>query len=51
MAESGVSEPADAARVAALGYRMALVGTSLMKRGDPRHAVRELLSAGRKAVT
>ena len=51
VAESGVGEPADAARVAALGYRMALVGTSLMKRGDPRHAVRELLSAGRKAVT
>ena len=51
VAESGVTTPADAARVAALGYRMALVGTSLMKRNDPKHAVHELLVAGRKAVS
>ncbi|MCJ7451575.1 MAG: hypothetical protein MUO39_03755, partial [Steroidobacteraceae bacterium] len=49
VAESGVLVPEDAARVASLGYRLALVGTSLMKRGDPKQAVRELLSAGRAA--
>jgi indole-3-glycerol phosphate synthase len=47
VAESGVHTPADAARVAALGYRYALVGTSLMRRTDPGRAVRELLEAGR----
>lgn len=49
VAESGVQTPGDAARVAALGYRLALVGTSLMQRDDPREAVRELLLAGRAA--
>jgi indole-3-glycerol phosphate synthase len=49
VAESGVVTPADAARVAALGYRFALVGTGLMKRPDPERAVRELLEAGRAA--
>jgi indole-3-glycerol phosphate synthase len=49
VAESGVITPADAARVAALGYRYALVGTSLMQRGDPEAAVAELLAAGRAA--
>lgn len=50
VAESGVSTPEDAARVARLGYRLALVGTSLMRRPDPGRAVRELLEAGRKAL-
>jgi len=50
VAESGVLVPEDAARVASLGYRLALVGTSLMKRGDPKHAVHELLAAGRAAA-
>jgi indole-3-glycerol phosphate synthase len=49
VAESGVVEPADAARVAGLGYRYALVGTSLMQRPDPESAVAELLAAGRAA--
>jgi indole-3-glycerol phosphate synthase len=49
VAESGVQTPVEAARVAALGYRMALVGTSLMRRHDATHAVRELLEAGRRA--
>jgi len=49
VAESGVQTPEDAARVAALGYRLALVGTSLMRRHDPAQAVRELLEAGRRA--
>jgi indole-3-glycerol phosphate synthase len=49
VAESGVQTPEDAGRVAGLGYRLALVGTSLMRRPDPARAVRELLEAGRKA--
>ena len=50
VAESGVGSPEDAARVARLGYRLALVGTTLMKRRDPERAVRELLAAGRGAL-
>jgi indole-3-glycerol phosphate synthase len=50
VAESGVQMPEDAARVARLGYRLALVGTSLMRRPDPGQAVRELVEAGRKAL-
>lgn len=50
VAESGVTTPAEAAHVAALGYRMALVGTALMQQHDPRHAVRELIAAGRRAA-
>jgi indole-3-glycerol phosphate synthase len=50
VAESGVATAADAARVASLGYRLALVGTTLMQRRDPEHAVRELLAAGREAL-
>jgi indole-3-glycerol phosphate synthase len=50
VAESGVQAPEDAARVAALGYRLALVGTGLMRRADPARALGELLEAGRKAL-
>jgi indole-3-glycerol phosphate synthase len=50
VAESGVQTPEDAARVASLGYRLALVGTSLMRRADPARAVQELLEAGRQAM-
>ncbi len=50
VAESGVEGPRDAAAVAALGYRLALVGTSLMKRRDAERATAELLEAGRRAV-
>jgi len=50
VAESGVQTPQDAERVARLGYRLALVGTSLMRRHDAAQAVRELLEAGRKAL-
>jgi indole-3-glycerol phosphate synthase len=51
VAESGVQAPEDAARVASLGYRLALVGTSLMQRADAERAVGELLEAGRKALS
>ena len=50
VAESGVTSPDHAARVAALGYRLALVGTSLMRSPVPALAVRELLGAGREAA-
>jgi indole-3-glycerol phosphate synthase len=47
VAESGILTPDDAASVAGLGYRLALVGTTLMQRDDPAQAARELLAAGR----
>ena len=47
VAESGVITSADAAQVARLGYRLALVGTTLMQRDVHAQAVRELLAAGR----
>lgn len=50
VAESGVQSPQQAASVSRLGYRLALVGTSLMQSHDPEHAVRELLAAGRAAL-
>jgi len=50
VAESGVATPEDAARVATLGYRLALVGTSLMQRTDPAQALRDTLQAGREAA-
>ncbi len=50
VAESGIVTPDDAATVASLGYRLALVGTALMQRDDPARAARELLAAGRRAA-
>lgn len=49
VAESGVESPRDAAAVAALGYRLALVGTSLMKHKDAASATARLIEAGRGA--
>lgn len=49
VAESGVASADDAARVAARGYDLALVGSALMTAGDPQRLVLELLSAGRGA--
>ena len=48
VAESGVTEPAQAAAVAALGYDLALVGTALMRASDPGTAAGELLAAARE---
>lgn len=47
VAESGVATEDDARAVAAAGYRMALVGTALMKASDPAALARRLLAAGR----
>jgi indole-3-glycerol phosphate synthase len=49
VAESGVLGAADAARVAAAGYSIALVGSALMQDKDPGTLAGELLAAGRAA--
>jgi indole-3-glycerol phosphate synthase len=46
VAESGLREPADASNAAAWGYRMALVGTALMKSEDPASLVAAMRAAG-----
>lgn len=50
VAESGIESPRDAAAVAALGYRLALVGAGLMKHNDAARATAALIEAGRRAV-
>jgi len=50
VAESGVTSAADAQRVAAAGYSVALVGSALMRAGDPESLARALLAAGRAAA-
>src|SRR5690606_28046720 len=51
VAESGLHTPADAATAAALGYRLALVGTALMRAADPARLAADMLAAGRRTVT
>jgi indole-3-glycerol phosphate synthase len=50
VAESGLAEPRDAAEVSSLGYRVALVGTALMRAENPAALVSEMLAAGRAAA-
>jgi len=51
VAESGVGSTADVIRVAEWGYRVALIGTTLMNSPEPKKLVADLLRAGRdKAV-
>jgi indole-3-glycerol phosphate synthase len=50
VAESGIESAADVARVARLGYELALVGSALMQGGDPERRVAELVAAGRAAA-
>jgi indole-3-glycerol phosphate synthase len=49
VAESGVTTPEDAARVATAGYDMALVGSALMSGADPKLLAHEMIVAGRRA--
>lgn len=49
VAESGVVSRVDAARVAAAGYSIALVGSALMQGKDPGALAGQLLAAGRAA--
>lgn len=50
VAESGVGGVGDIEAVAAQGYRLALVGSALMRTGEPERAVTELVAAGRAAA-
>ena len=50
VAESGVATAADAARVAAAGYDLALVGSALMSAPDPATLAGAMLAQGRAAV-
>ncbi|HEY6823867.1 MAG TPA: hypothetical protein VI195_05465 [Steroidobacteraceae bacterium] len=49
VAESGIEVAADAARLAAAGYDLTLVGSALMRGADPGALARSLLAAGRSA--
>jgi len=51
VAESGVATAADAARVAAVGYDLALVGSALMSAPEPATLAGAMLTQGRAAVT
>lgn len=48
VAESGITDADDVRRVVAQGYRMALVGTALMRAPDAERAVAGLIAAGRE---
>jgi indole-3-glycerol phosphate synthase len=50
VAESGIGSAADVGAVARLGYRLALVGSSLMRAADPAAALATLIAAGRAAA-
>ncbi len=50
VAESGLKTPEDAARAAGWGYRMALVGTALMRSSDPELLVAGMRAAGSEAL-
>ena len=47
VAESGIATTEQVATVARLGYRLALVGSSLMRAADPAAALAALIAAGR----
>ncbi len=49
VAESGVESGADAARLVRAGYDIALVGSALMRTGDPGALAREILEHARRA--
>jgi indole-3-glycerol phosphate synthase len=50
VAESGLHSAADAASVMGWGYRMALVGTALMRSDNPRQLISAMIDAGRSAA-
>jgi indole-3-glycerol phosphate synthase len=50
VAESGLSSAEDIRGVARLGYRAALVGSALMRGGEPQRRVAEFKAAGEEAV-
>ncbi len=50
VAESGLHDADDAARVAGLGYQLALVGTALMRSNDPAALITAMRAAGSARV-
>jgi indole-3-glycerol phosphate synthase len=50
VAESGLESPADAARLAAAGYNIALIGGALMKSAQPAVLLSDMLATGRGAA-
>ncbi len=50
VAESGIESDPDAAEAARLGYRLALVGTALMRAADPGERIAGLLEAARATL-
>jgi indole-3-glycerol phosphate synthase len=50
VAESGIGSPADVEAVVDAGFRLALVGSSLMRAAEPADALADLLAAGRAAM-
>ena len=50
VAESGVATVGDAARLAGIGYRVALIGSALMTAKDPAALLAQLLRAGRRSA-
>lgn len=51
VAESGMTTPDDIAHVAGLGYRAALIGSSLVADSDPARRLERLIAVGRSALT
>jgi indole-3-glycerol phosphate synthase len=50
VAESGIGTVADVSAIVEAGYRLGLVGSSLMRATDPAAKIADLLAAGRAAV-
>ena len=50
VAESGIDDSADIATVAGLGYRLALVGSALMRNADVEETVASFVAAGRRVA-
>lgn len=50
VAESGMSSPGDVSEVAGLGYRLALIGSSLVSATRPGERLGEFLAAGRASL-
>ena len=50
VAESGITSERDIETVAAAGYGLALVGSALMRDGNPRQSVETFVAAGRAAA-
>lgn len=51
VAESGIGNADDIRTVAEAGYRLALIGSSLMLAADPARALADLIAAGRATIT